>query len=154
MFMHMYAHKYEALKQTLLVFILLLACCSSHYSIVLNIFSLNFTCFLAWLTNPNTLSKCGLLISAPMRVPSNRGSPTGMALVLFTTSFRNWGIISLWTYTLVPLQQTWVVERSSGDTRHEPGRDRPAATGKASPAPASGSSPWARPSLHFPAHSL
>lgn len=38
MFMHMYVHKYETLKQTLLVFILLLACCSSHYSIVLNIF--------------------------------------------------------------------------------------------------------------------
>lgn len=115
----------------------------------------NFTCFLAWLTKPNTLSRCGLLISAPMRVPSSKGSPTGMALVLFTTSSRNWGMISLWTYTLVPLQQTWAVERLPGDTCNEPARDRAAAAaGKASPVPGSGSWPWARPSLRFPARSL
>lgn len=69
------------------------------------------TCSLAWLINPNTFSSWGLLIRAPIRVLSSRGSPTGMALVLLTTSSRNRGMISLCTNTLVPLQQTCTFKR-------------------------------------------
>ncbi|KAG7264833.1 hypothetical protein CRUP_001477, partial [Coryphaenoides rupestris] len=67
-------------------------------------------------THPSTLSSWGLLMRAPMRVSASRGSPTAMALVLFTTSSRNLGRISRWTNTRVPLVQTWKLAMSAPRT--------------------------------------
>ncbi len=65
------------------------------------------TCSFACLMKPSTFSMWGLLMRAPMRVSSHKGSPTAIALVLFTTPSKNCGIISLCTNTRVPLQHTW-----------------------------------------------